>query len=464
MGSVSTISIPLKTEKWQEDVLFRRFEVCRSIYNAMLGYELKQYQKLTTLNLYKDSKNIINSAYKVETEKEKKKIKASAEYKEAVKVQKELLREFGFSEFQFGAAAIKHSEHFRGIIPTMLAQRSIGASMWRAFEKLLFGNGETVHFKKYDTWNSIVTDGKSGIRIVSEDNKTTKKMDSSKKYYCLYSVKQGKNLKMPLKIDKKDLYLLEMAERDIHTVRITRKKVNGTYKYYVQLSVTGAPAIKYDVHGKELHPVGDAKIGVYIDTTSITIATKNGFSVIDIRIRNDIEEKIAEINRYLDNSRRANNPDNFNEDGTIKKGNIVEGKRVRLNWKNSNSYNKARNKKANLQRIQAEQRKIRANKIANEIMAMGSDIIINDYPFQAAAMRKTFEEGDEKDEKGRYKKRSKAGKAIGENSPAMIVSILDTKLKGRGYAGVTKKKLTNVDYSKEEYRKFYASELLRELS
>ncbi|WP_022754058.1 hypothetical protein [Butyrivibrio fibrisolvens] len=463
MGSISTISISLKTEKWQEDVLFRRFEVCRSIYNAMLGYELKQYRKLTTLNSYKEAINIINSAYKANTDKEKKKIKASAEYKDAIKTQKKLLREYGFSEFQFGATAIKYSEHFRGIIPTMLAQRSIGAPMWIAFDKLFFGNGETVHFKNYDTWNSIVTDGRSGIRIVSEDNKTVKKMDSSKKYYCLYSVKEGKNLKMPIKIDKKDLYLIEMAERDIHTVRITRKKVNGTYKYYVQLSVTGAPAIKYDSVGKELHPVGDNKIGVYIDTTSITIASKNGFSVIDIRTRNKLEDKIAEINRYLDNSRRANNPDNFNDDGTVKKVNLEQGKRVRLKWKNSNSYEKARNKKANLQRIQAEQRKIRANKIANEIMAMGSDIIINDYPFQAAAMRKKYEEGEEKNEKGRFKNKAKAGKAIGENAPAMIVTVLDTKLKGRGFAGVVKKKITNIDYSKEDYRKFYASELLREL-
>jgi hypothetical protein len=185
--------------------------------------------------------------------------------------------------------------------------------------------------------------------------------------------------------------------------------------------------------------------------------------VIDIRTRNKLEDKIAEINRYLDNSRRANNPDNFNDDGTVKKVNLEQGKRVRLKWKNSNSYEKARNKKANLQRIQAEQRKIRANKIANEIMAMGSDIIINDYPFQAAAMRKKYEEGEEKNEKGRFKNKAKAGKAIGENAPAMIVTILDTKLKGRGFAGVVKKKITNIDYSKEDYRKFYASELLRDL-
>lgn len=91
-------------------------------------------------NLYKESKNRINSAYKVETEKEKKKIKASAEYKEAVKVQKELLREFGFSEFQFCAAAIKHSEHFRGIIPTMLAQRSIGGSYVESFQSCMLAD------------------------------------------------------------------------------------------------------------------------------------------------------------------------------------------------------------------------------------------------------------------------------------------------------------------------------------
>ncbi len=462
-SAISVVTFPLKTEKWQEDVLFKRFEVCRSIYNAMLGYELKQYRKMTGLEDWKKSIEIIYSVYKTEDAKEKKKIKASAEYKAAVLKQRDLLKEYGFSGFSFGSTAIKFAKHYSGIIPTMLAQMSIGVPMWAAFDKLLYGNGDIVHFKRYDTWNSIVTDGKSGIKIVAEDNKSTLKMDSAARYYCLYSSREGKNLKMPLKVDKKDLWLLEMMERDIHTVRILRKKVRGTYKYYVQITVTGAPAVKYDKEGKELHPVGDKKLGIYIDTTTITIADSECVRTIDITMDNKLEEEIAKVNRYLDNSRRATNPDNFNEDGTIKKGIVKDGQRHPLKWTYSNGYKRAKDKKANLQRVQAEQRKLRANKLANDIMAMGGEIMINDYPFQAAAMRKKFKEGEEKDEKGRFKKKAKAGKAIGENAPAMIVTVLDNKLKARGYKGVIKKKLSNVDYQMEDYRKFYALEMYREL-
>ncbi len=462
-SAISVVTFPLKTEKWQEDVLFKRFEVCRSIYNAMLGYELKQYRKMTSLEDWKKSLELIYSVYKTEDAKEKKAIKASSEYKEALLKQRDLLKEYGFSGFSFGATAIRFAQHYKGIIPTKLAQMSIGIPMWTAFDKLLFGNGDIVHFKKHDTWSSIVTDGRSGIRIVSADNKTTGKMDSAAKYFCLYSSKEGKDLKMPLKVDKKDLWLLEMMERDIHTVRILRKKVKGTCKYYVQISVTGAPAIKYNRDGKELHPVGDKKLGIYIDTTSITIVDNESVRTIDITMDNKIEEEIAKVNRYLDSSRRATNPDNFNEDGTIKKGIVKDGQKHPLKWTYSGGYKKARDKKANLQRVQAEQRKLRANKLANDIMAMGSEIVINDYPFQAAAMRKKFAEGEEKDEKGRFKKKAKAGKAIGENAPAMIVTVLDNKLKARGYNGVIKKKLSNVDYQMTDYRKFYASEMYREL-
>ena len=30
--AVSAVTLPLKTEKWQEDILFKRFELCRNIY------------------------------------------------------------------------------------------------------------------------------------------------------------------------------------------------------------------------------------------------------------------------------------------------------------------------------------------------------------------------------------------------------------------------------------------------
>jgi hypothetical protein len=332
---------------------------------------------------------------------------------------------------------------------------SVGTPMWSAFDKMLFGNGRIAHFKKYDTWTSIVSDNKTGIRIVDVKNKTTYEMDSREQYYCLISSKKGKNLKMPLKVDKKDKYMLEMMERKIHQVRIVREKVNGKYKYSVQLAVEGAPAIKYKANGEELHKIGTQKVGVYIDTASITVATTDGIKSINIKYPNFAEDRIKELQQYMENSRRATNPENYNQDGTIKKGIFKDGQRHPLHWTFSNGYLRAKNQVTDLLRKQAHNRKIRANKIANEIIAIGSDITINDYPFQAAAMRK---KEDELTVKGTPASKKKAGKAISENAPATIVTVIDNKLKSRGYAGVTKKKL-KVDYSLKDYRHFYANQL-----
>lgn len=457
MSEISVLTIPLKTEIWQEDVLFKRFEIYRSIYNAMLGYRLKQYRKMTRDQRYKESIEVIYSAYKAETEKEKKEIKKSNEYKLATGIQKVLLKEYGFSDFSFRSEAVEFARHFSDITNTKVVAMSVGIPMWSAFDKMLFGNGKIAHFKKYNTWTSIVSNAKTGIRIVDAKKLTTSEMDSREQYYCLVSSKKGKDLMMPLKIDRKDYYMLEMMERKIHQVRIVRENVKGKYKYCVQLAVEGSPAIKYDKNGEELHKIGNQRLGVYIDTTSITVATAEGIKSISIAFPNNDEDRITKLQQYMDNSRRATNPDNFNDDGTIKNGIFKDGQRHPLHWTYSNGYIKAKNELSDIYRKQAKNRKIRANKIANQIISIGADITVNDYPFQLAAMRK---KEDELTEKGTPASKKKAGKKIGQNAPATIVTVIDQKLKSRGYSGVVKKKL-KVDYSISEYRQFYANELYR---
>ena len=469
--AISVITIPLITEKWQEDVLFKRFEVCRSIYNAMLGGMLKEYRKMTHSKEYKDAQQIINDTYKQinklkaepvlkqdekKRDKEINKLKKTDAYTNAVNTCNDLRKAYGFSEFGFIAASNKYSEHFRGIVPTKLAELSIAKPMWAAFEKMIFNKSEgekrpMPHFKKYNTFSSVVTDGRSGIRIVDENNKTTKKMDSSQKYFVLMTSKKGKSLRMPLKIDRKNTYLLEMMERDIHTVRIIRKKVKGNYRYLAQLSVTGVPAEKYDKDGNLKHTVGhDKEVGIYINTRSIVAATKEGTIILNLNNPNKYIDQINEIQKYMDNSKRATNPDNFNEDGTVKKG-------VKLTWNYSNGYKRARDKKANLERIMAEQRKIRANIIANQIIAMGTNVVVNDYSFAKAAEKS---KEDKKTKKGTYASKHKAGKTIAENAPSMIITILDNKLKALGYNGVIKEKVEILETETPGLNEFYANQML----
>lgn len=457
---MSVIEIPLKTEKWQEDVLFKRFELYRKVYNAMLGHEIKQYRKMLADDRYKASKAVIDDVYRIADAKEKAAAKKTEEYKQASEVQRELFREYGMSEFGFSNTATDYYRIYSQNIPAATVAPSISKPMWAAFNKCLFGNGKKVSFKKFDTWSSVASAGKSGLRLVNGDGKNVLHRSGNENLWCVFGTNKGKILKMPLKIDNKDLWLIEMLDRDIKIVRLVRKKVRGKYRYAVQLTVTGAPAIRYDRNTGEIkNQIGTGKVGVYIDTTSVTICTKDGLFSKDLSDAiPDFQDKIAEQQRIMDEASRRTNPDNYNEDGTIKNGVMVDGKRRRLTWIRTRAYKEARDKKANLQRIESEQRSIKRHILANEILSYGDHIVVNDYPFQWAAMRKQYEEGDEVTESGRPKKKRKKGSEIGHNAPAILVTLMDAKLKAAGYQGVEKVKLKDMDYS-AGYRQYYATKL-----
>ena len=71
--------------------------------------------------------------------------------------------------------------------------------------------------------------------------------------------------------------------------------------------------------------------------------------------------------RAMDRSRRTTNPQNYNEDGTIKKS--------RKTWKYSNRYKKLRTKHQELCRINAINRQLAINEEANHLRSLG-DIFV----------------------------------------------------------------------------------------
>ncbi len=392
MGIMSVITVPLKTRIYEEDIINKRMEICRKIYNNMLRDKLKALRRMEHDKDYISSKEIIMSVYKTNNESERKKIKKSQEYKAAQEMQKAKMREYGFSEFDFISCSYEYTKPFASNITSTVASYSIAKPMWKAFERYFFSDGKTIHFKSYESLNTVASDGKAGLKLVGSNRKSTRNPSSPFGLSIMYgSNRGGKVITMPLIVNEKDLYMQEMICHNIKIVRLLRKKINGRYKYYAQLTVDCPPAIKFDRNTGEIkNPINNGNVGIFIDTRKITICSKNGVKQIDLIDKKQIEMEniIADINRFLDTSRRISNPENFNEDGTVKKGIIVEGRRTKLRWNNSNNYIKARNKKANIQRKLAEQRKVRAGEIANIILAEGNNIICNKYNFKAAQMRK----------------------------------------------------------------------------
>ena len=473
--AMSVVTVNLKTEPWQVDVMNKRFELCRKVYNAMLGYEIKKHGKMKRDPRWIECQGIIEAEYAAMDDSDKKNKSYSPRLREAFETRNLLMREYGFSEYDFTSDVkifYKDRMDYSSSISSTMASMSIAKPMWAAYYKIFFSSGKKkrkkkdedekkpmqVHFKKYGDFYSVATDGKSGIRLVNDMGETIHSLPDNGKMWLLYGTTKGKVLKMPVVIDKNDVYAKEGLSNRIAVVRITRALVKGKYMYQLQCTVEGQPPIKYDKETGEIkHPVGKGRVGIYIDTKYATVCTEDGIQVFDLSegIPN-YEAMRADINRYMDTSRRISNPGNYNEDGTIKKGIMENGKRVKLRWHNSNNYYKGRARRSELYRKEAVQRHLQREILSNALLAMGDDFVVNDYPFQVAAMRK---EKEEKYPDGWNKSKKKAGKTIGQNAPATLVSLLDQKLKARGYEGVTKVKLKDVDYTAKAYRETYAKQM-----
>ena len=148
------VQFPLKTEKYQEDILDKRFEIGRNIYNVLVDVTQKRYKEMIKTKKYRNLLSQLSGD----------KTKDRSVWKQI----KEIRKQFGMSEYSFHKDVQKLQHHFSENIDSFTAQK-IASNLWMAYEKLFFGNGEEVHYKKYGSLNSL--EGKSneaGIRFKND--------------------------------------------------------------------------------------------------------------------------------------------------------------------------------------------------------------------------------------------------------------------------------------------------------
>ena len=147
--------------------------------------------------------------------------------------------------------------------------------------------------------------------------------------------------------------------------------------------------------------------GVGLDLGPATIAIVSDSEVHLKEFASELEfnaKTIRRLQRKMDRSRRANNPDNFNPNGTIKKG--------KNKWNSSKTYLKIRSSKANLERKLAAHRKSLHGQLVNDILRTGNIIKLEKLSYKA--FQKLF------------------GKSVGKRAPGMFVSHLKSKAERAG--------------------------------
>ena len=384
------VQFPLKTEIYQEDILNKRFEIGRKIYNSLVTITQDRYKEMIKTKKYR---NLLAS---LSGDKKKD--------KEIWRQISDMRKEYNLTEYSFHQDVKQFQKYFKQNIDSFTAQK-IATALWKAYEKLFYGKGKAIYYKKYNTLNSL--EGKSnstGIRFIND---------------CIYWNK----LIIPVKINYKNPYEYQAIQSEISYCRIVRKYVRNKYKFYIQIVFKGIPPVKFNKETGEIkHIIGEGDVGIDIGTSTIAYASENNVKILELadKVRN-IEKEKRKILRKMDRSRRATNLDNYNEDGTIKN----QGNK-KVIWKKSNHYKKYQNQLKELYRKQKDIRKYQHECLANEIISLGNNIYVEKMNFSRLQKRA---KNTEKNDKGKFKHKKRFGKSLGNRAPAMLLSIINRKLR-----------------------------------
>lgn len=387
------VTFPLKTEIYQEDILNKRFEIGRHIYDSLVNVTYKRYKEMIKTKKYRNLMSLLTGNKKSD--------------KEIWKQINEIRKQYGMSEYSFHKDIKMTQKHFKDNIDSFTSQK-IATTLWKSYEKLFFENSKRVCFKRHGELNSLEgKSNKTGIRLINDT-----------------LVWNG--LKIPVVIDYNNYYEYQAMQCDICYNRIVRKYVRNKYKFYVQVVFKGNPPVKVDTETGEIkHCIGDGDVGLDIGTRTIAISSQSDVKILELadRVQN-IENQKQKILRKMDRSRRATNPDNYNENGTIKK---QDNKKVR--WNKSNHYIKYQNKLKELYRKQADIRKYQHECLANYIISLGNKAYVEKMNFSGLQKRA---KNTEKNDKGKFKRKKRFGKSLANKAPSMLLTIIDRKL---GYYG-----------------------------
>ena len=328
--SKSTSSTPsfvcellLRVSPAQEKALLARLEAARQLYNACPGEALKR------VGLVQQSK-LWQKAWKA----------GDKELRRAL-IRKACLK-YGFTDaaLQHYAVKIRRSCWIGDHLDVHVAQK-LGTRAFRAAQRVLFGQARKVRFKGKNQMDTV--EGKSnGAGIRWRNGRML-----------------WRGLVLPAIIDQEDPVIRHALSCRVKYVRLVRRKINGRNRFYTQLICEGTP------YQKPENALAEGTVG--IDAGPSIIARVNSKEARLDRFCEELAKKEAEIRRLqrrLDRSRRANNPENYSPDGTVRKG--------PKQWKKTNTYLKTEARLAELWRRLAAHRRSLIGKMVNETLRMGN--------------------------------------------------------------------------------------------
>ena len=344
--------------------------------------------------------------------------------------------------------------------------------VWRGVEKCLYGNGKMIHFSKYGELPCIrAKQINRGIPILVKNDILQFKLGNT-----VFSIK----ITDRFQTDEVNAVLSYLAEPELMNIKavntllneaycidtfrpcyatLVPKTIRGKHRVYLHLTIEGKAKPKYDKLDNPRYKYGNGIIGADIgaQTVAYTSDTEVGLKNLSERGNNiQVSERLERLYyRAMDRSRRATNPQNYNEDGTVKKG--------KKSWKYSKHYKKLRAKHSELCRINVVNRQLAINEDVNHLRSLGDTFITE--PKNASKLMKRTKETT-KNSKGRFNRKKRFGKSTKNRCPGGFQTAVEKKFKVSGgtYIEVPNNyRASQYDHTADDYIKKKLSDRLYKL-
>ena len=375
--STYTVEFELITTFQDRYIINKKMKVAKSIYNACLNECLKRLKA----------------------------VKADKEYHTLVKAEsskqrnirlKEIERYYGYSEYDLHHWVNKIKYHFEGHLGINEVQK-LATRAFKTVEKYHYGEAKKVFFKSF----------KDDISVENKSNKTGLRLKDLKIIWG--------NLSISFKVKKNDKYAQLALLDKTKYVRVLRREIRGKERFFVQLIQEGLPPKKHQISTVE------NRVGIDIGTSTVAVVSDNEVFMNELATIKTPYKKLRKLDRAMDRSRRSTNPQNYNDDGTVKKG--------RKTWIYSNHYKKLKTKHSELCRINAINRQLAINEDANHLRSLG-DVFITEPKNAGKLMRRAKE--TTVNSKGKFNRKKRFGRSIKNRCPSGFQTAVEQKFKVSG--------------------------------
>ena len=406
------VSIKLHLPKQIENHLEKSFRISNSAYNEIISFGLKCFEAMKRNPYYQELLEARRLA-KAGIDKLKKAKKQTKGLVQQVKLYDkalfELRKAYGLTE----SGLQKYLAQQRRKDGSPYKQLSAGeiqviaSQAMKTLEKVLFYQikSHKVQFRsKYDLNDSYRNKtNEQATRLVSSNKKGIA--------YRLYIHKMSTFVDIPIKAFNNYQQISLLRSEKIKYVQIIRKTIRGKKVYYLHIVCRGFPPSKVTK--------GQAVIGIDPGISTVAFASSSEVALVDLVPKNitQKEKLLKRLDQTIERSQRVNNPECYNENGTIKKGTRFK--------RSSNRQMRLRNRRRKTYRSLSEERKKLQGQLVSHIVSQASSIKIEELNVKGLQKRSRDIRINPKTNRPYSKKRF--GKAIFRAAPNAFRTALETR-------------------------------------